>query len=24
VIGLDDFYAVPANNQFLFMPTREL
>jgi hypothetical protein len=23
-IGLDDFYAVPAVNQFLFMPTREL
>jgi hypothetical protein len=23
-IGLDDFYAVPASNQFLFMPTREL
>jgi hypothetical protein len=23
-IGLDDFYAVPASNQFLFVPTREL
>jgi hypothetical protein len=23
-IGLDDFYAVPASSQFLFMPTREL
>jgi hypothetical protein len=23
-IGLDDFYAVPAANQFLFRPTREL
>jgi hypothetical protein len=23
-IGLDDFYAVPASNQFLFMPTREI
>jgi hypothetical protein len=23
-IGLDDFYAVPASNQFMFMPTREL
>jgi hypothetical protein len=23
-IGLDDFYAVPASNEFLFMPTREL
>jgi Family of unknown function (DUF5906) len=23
-IGLEDFYAVPSSNQFLFMPTREL
>ena len=23
-IGLEDFYAVPASNQFMFMPTREL
>jgi hypothetical protein len=23
-IGLEDFYAVPGSNQFMFMPTREL
>lgn len=23
-IGLDDFYAIPASSQFMFMPTREL
>jgi hypothetical protein len=23
-IGLDDFYAIPGSNQFMFMPTREL
>jgi hypothetical protein len=24
VIGLDDFYAVPASDLYMFMPTREM
>jgi hypothetical protein len=24
VIGLDDFYAVPASDMYMYMPTREL